>query len=134
MAVAQLESLGHRSSAKHAATMNNTVALLYAVSAVLGSSALAVNAATRFWTAVAKRKTDTTSQAMATKSSSRLGLVFLVIGIIAMITGFSALGFLLSQSSKPVENHHLVLAAMAIINVVTGNQLVQMAVRRDNVA
>jgi hypothetical protein len=115
--------------------MNNIATLLYAISALLGSSALVITAITKLWIAAARRKTAMQSQPAAQRMPRRwFDEVCANLGIFVTFFGFGGLVWMLHQPDGPATMHQVANAALCITNVVTGNLLLSTVTIKNYVA
>jgi len=104
--------------------MNNIATLLYAFSALIGSSALAVNAITKFRTAAAKMRAEAKTSATTKSSGFRFDILFFIMGLSGMVMGIGGLVWQLSQPDAAATSHLVVNTAMNLVNVFIGSLLV----------
>ncbi len=103
-------------------TMNNIVALLYAISALVGSSALLLNAVTKFKSAAAKRRTEAQSLRPALETGVEWFTKFMFfVGVVVMVSGTVGLLLLMFSTSHQATSREIGFAAMCITNVITGH-------------
>jgi hypothetical protein len=104
--------------------MNNIVSALYAVSALLGSSALAINAVTKFMAERAKRIAAMHNLQAAQRTPLDLSsLFFFCVAVGCMFMGIGGLICMDLSPDGPATRHEISLAAMCLVNVVVGNLL-----------
>ena len=116
-------------------TMNNIVALLYAVSALVGSSALMLNAVTKFRSAAAKRRVEAQRLKPARKTGAEwFRDVMFFVGLVCLVSGTAGLLVMMFSLSHPATSREIGFAAMCITNVITGHLVMANTSRIDHVA
>ena len=99
----------------------------------MGSVALIINAITKFRIAAAKTKEGTETRTKAKRYGlDKADLFFFVVGVSSMILGMAGLILMLTQKDGPATMREVVVAAMCLVNVMTGNLILVTTTIRVN--
>jgi hypothetical protein len=111
------------------------IEFIFVLSMLIGSLAALLNAITKFRIAAATRSAVAQSQPTAQRTwARRSDLFFVVLGMAGMLSSVVYIVWMLSQPDGPVTEHQVLMVAMCIANVITGNLLLSTITIKQYVA